>query len=125
MWVHYGLGRCCHLNPWLPCELCPCSHGQCSSPPSFLPTPFPSRLRATWLVIRRQALLNLVRQRAFIIARSIEAAIQALIMGSMLFGITPGTTTWRKAFAACVVAVNYVTLMSAPQLILVFNTKRC
>lgn len=85
----------------------------------------PSWVFLAGMVLKRQSLLNLVRGRGFMIARSIQALVMALIIGSLFVDIQPGTETWRNSIALCVLATIFLVMMSTPQVSLVFLTKRC
>ncbi|KAL6777130.1 hypothetical protein ACKKBF_B20305 [Auxenochlorella protothecoides x Auxenochlorella symbiontica] len=75
------------------------------------------------MVLKRQSLLTLVRGRAFMIARAVQALVMALIIGSLFVDIQPSPDSWRKVIALCALTTIFLVMMSTPQLSLVFMTK--
>lgn len=92
--------------------------------------PFPRSRYANGIVyltgrlFRRQALLNIVRSRGFIITRGVQAGIMGLIVGSLFTHTDPGPDTWRTTVALCLITAVVVMMMSMPQMAIVSTTKR-
>ncbi|KAL4442124.1 hypothetical protein ABPG77_011385 [Micractinium sp. CCAP 211/92] len=82
-----------------------------------------SWLRLTGLVLQRQFRLN-QRDRAFYVARAMQALILALIMASLWATISPSAQEGRQVMSLSSLSVQFMIIMSTPQIGLVFANKR-
>ncbi|KAL4427934.1 hypothetical protein ABPG75_002023 [Micractinium tetrahymenae] len=82
-----------------------------------------SGLRLTGLVLQRQFRLN-QRDKAFYVARAVQALILALIMASLWATITPSAQEGRQVMSLSSLSVQFMIIMSTPQIGLVFANKR-
>ncbi|KAI3428353.1 hypothetical protein D9Q98_006733 [Chlorella vulgaris] len=82
-----------------------------------------SYLRLTQLVFLRQVLLN-KRDKAFYIARALQAGILTLIIGSLYTGLSVTGDGTRQVMSISSVSVMNMAMFSSPQIALVFANKR-
>lgn len=82
-----------------------------------------TRLRLTWLVMKRSWMLNL-RNKGFFIARLVQTFVVALIIASLFATITPSSAEGRSVLAVATLSVTYLAFLSMPQVAMVFGVKR-
>ena len=93
-----------------------------------------SGIRLAVVALRRQMVL-VTRDKAYYIARTIQAVIIGLIIASLFATVAPPSVTdpnystdivksGRKAIALMVISLMYISMSSMPSLGFVFNTKR-